>query len=198
MPRKVTRSCARAKIGLIVLFVLLFLLIINQFFRENRLLLEERNNWRDKAALFAERLDRLEAEEKLSAAGKGDAGRRELSLQGLEVVTLTLLPEDQVNYTFSVIIKNRSTRRIQPDGGVLFLFTLAPGGEISGTDWQNVKLPFLAAGEVKELLVSGELIVKDGEELIAYFDLPGYAAGPLKAQTSLLNTPGLALFAPGR
>ena len=189
MPRKIIIT------GGIFLFLLLFLLIINGFFRENRLLLEERNNWREKAVLLAERLDRLETVEGLSPFG--DTGRRELSLQRMEAVSLAFLPENRVNYTFSVLVKNHSTRRFKPAVGFLVLLTLAPGGEVSGADWRIVELPALAAGEAKEILVNGELSVEDGEELTAYFDLPGYAAEPVKAQVPLKEGSGLALFVPG-
>lgn len=187
------------KTGGVVLFLLFCLVIVNGFFRENRLLLEERNNWREKAVLLAERLDRLEAAEGLSPLGaiEGNTGVRELSLQRLEAVSLAFLPENRVNYTFSVIIKNDSTRRIKPAGGFLFLLTLAPGGEVAGTDWRSVELPALAPGEAKEILVNGELSVKGGEELAAYFDLPGYAAKPVKAQVPLEEGFGLALLVPG-
>ena len=192
MPRKIMKT------GGVVLFLLFCLVIVNGFFRENRLLLEERNNWREKAVLLAERLDRLEAAEGLSPFGDGDITvRRELSLQRLEAVSLAFLPENRVNYTFSVIIKNNSTRRIKPAGGFLFLLTLAPGGEVAGTDWRSVELPALAPGEAKEILVNGELSVKGGEELAAYFDLPGYAAKPVKAQVPLEEGSGLALLVPG-
>lgn len=193
MPRKIMKT------GGVVLFLLFCLVIVNGFFRENRLLLEERNNWREKAVLLAERLDRLEAAEGLSPLGaiEGNTGVRELSLQRLEAVSLVFLPENRVNYTFSVIIKNNSARRIKPAGGFLFLLALAPGGEVAGTDWRRVELPALAAGEVREILVNGELSVEGGEELTAYFDLPGYTAKPAKVQVPLEEGSGLASLVPG-
>ncbi|NLY88297.1 MAG: hypothetical protein GX085_01550 [Firmicutes bacterium] len=181
--------------GGVFLFLLIFFLIINGFFRENKLLLEERNNWREKAVLFAERLDRLEAAE--DDTPFGDVGRRELSLQRLEAVSLAFLPENRVNYTFSVIIKNHSTRRFRPAAGFLFLLTLTPGGEVSGADWRIVELPALAGGEAKEILVNGEFSVEGEGELIAYFDLPEYAARPVKTQVPLKESSGLAFFLPG-
>ena len=192
MPRKIM------KIGGVFLFFLLCLVIVNGFFRENRLLLEERNNWREKAVLLAERLDRLEAAEGLSPLGaiEGNTGVRELSLQRLEAVSLVFLPENRVNYTFSVIIKNN------PPGGLsrpVASYSCLPWRPGAGgrTDWRRVELPALAAGEVREILVNGELSVEGGEELTAYFDLPGYTAKPAKVQVPLEEGSGLASLVPG-
>lgn len=183
MPQKAIKATV------VIFFIFLFFFIINQFFRENKLLLEERNKWQEKAVLYAEQVDNLKHENGGSAVTGKDGALPEVSIQEVKITALTLAPgsRDRLNYNISVTVANESAGRTGPTACLLYFLSLTPEGEISQTTPRFINVPALASGESKDFLLNGVIDLKPGEELVLYVDLPASAAGPVKKRVSFLN-----------
>ncbi len=181
MPQKVIKTTV------LILFVFLFFFIINQFFRENKRLLEERNQWQEKAFLYAEQIDMAKQGNGWPAAGGEEESLPGVSIREVKITALTFAPgrRDRLNYSISLTVANDSPGRTEPAVCLLYFVALTPGGEIAGTTPRVIHVPALASGGRKDFLLHGGLDLKPGEELVLYVDLPAGAAGPVKKRITL-------------
>jgi len=178
------------KTTFVMLFIFLFLFIINQFFRENKLLLEERNSWQEKAILYAEQVDSLKQNDGRPAANGTDTVLPAVSIQEVKTAALTFSPgsEDRLNYSISLTLANKSSGRTLPVACLLYFVSLTPEGDVSRTTPRVINIPALAAGERKELLLNGGIDLEPGEELVLYIDIPANSTGPVKKSVTLFET----------
>ncbi len=159
-----------------LLLVIICLIIVNGFFRENHRLLEERNLWQEKAMELEESLQELEKENAILAAVRPSG----VIIKDFQAPTVAFLPNEtpQLEYKLTATIENTMAQRIPGGSGQLFFHLRAPGGNQLRTISRVVEFPALEPGEVKTLTFSGRVPVQPRDTLLIFLNLeqqPGIA-----------------------
>lgn len=174
-----------------LIIVVLFILIINSFFRENAILLSERNTWQEKFMHLEENLRQVQDENR-ELKEILDQGQPGLILTDLNFEQLTLnksIPQ-RLTYQIMLTVANQSNQTIAEGHGELMLAFRLPGNLTwQRTTWREALHPSFKAGEVKNILLSGEIQATAGEEMLLIFSL-NQQPGIVKRQIRLTAPSG--------
>jgi hypothetical protein len=156
-----------------LLLVVLFILIINSFSRENTVLLSERNRWREKSIYLEDNLRQIQDEnrELMRILDQGQAGLIITDLR-FEQLTINKTSPHRLSYQITLTVANKADHPIAEGYGELMLAFRLPGNlSWQRTTWRQAPHPAFKAGEVKTIHLSGETPGTVGEEMLLIFSL---------------------------
>ena len=156
-----------------LIVVVLFILIVNSFSRENTILLSERNRWQEKSRYLEENLRQIQNEnrELKRILSPGQAGLIITDLQFEQLAIYETIPH-HLTYQITLTVANQSDHPIAEGYGQLLLAFRLPGNLTwQRTTWCQAPHPSFKAGEVKTIHLSGEAPGTAGEEMLLIFSL---------------------------
>jgi len=163
------------KTGVVFVLIVLFFVIVNGFFNENKNLLKEQIFWQNKAKSLQEFYNQAQAENEV-LRGKLDDREQGLYISEVQLESAAFIDRNGNNVTYSLLIEvvNKSKQRSAgATGFVTFAILNQSGKNISTTSWRSFALPALNAGETKIIRLSGKILGRSQAKVIIFGSILG-------------------------